>query len=218
MRDFLRNHTDQGKAIALLLCVWAVAYGMIFFQQGIPAYFINLLIQSPHPKLALIAGSGFLSNFIIILVRFADIGLGFLGKTLGSEKLRVYLVALPLWLNMLLTVLFAIVLFFIVPYCDTPNAMRFVVEDTTYSPGATVLAQPGQTLVIKAQTVEQDVKVSCKWELAGDAFQGLDRKNGCTTTAKLSRQAGQGILTLIVNRSFCSKKAFFPLIIQIEAP
>jgi hypothetical protein len=103
------------------------------------------------------------------------------------------------------------------PACAPPTSIEFVAQGHAepFHPGDTLTATAGETLTLSAKVTQPDSILSCKWQYSGDAFEMLGSNNGCETSTKMSRTAGDGYLTLQAAQNFCNQSAVFSLRIHV---
>ncbi len=187
---------------------------------------LTLVDNSAFPLAMLGVISIGLTSLLFLIVRAADItisdvlNLNFFGlnKLLASPKVRPYVRTLPLGFHMIVVVISAVLAFFYLPWCQAPGAVKFTINDTTYHTGSTVILAPGESITITARPIEEkETSLSCEWQQAGNIFETINTHQGCSVTLYTTNTSGQGILTLVAGQRFCSKRAFFPIIFQVNA-
>ncbi len=214
---------DLARGLGMYLLAWAVIVMAMFFQ-AIPERLkpiVDLINGSIYPRLAMLVVSLGLTSAVfaagrlvdITSVRFLNVGLD---KILSNPKLRAYFRALPLGFHFAVVGVVVLLSFFLLPYCQAPGAVKFSINDVSYFTGDTVTISSGQSITIIAAPVEEGKTITCEWQQAGNAFDSINVSRGCNVTLSTASHPGQGVLTLVASQQFCSQKAFFPLIIQVE--
>ncbi len=204
----------RGLALFLLLAVIVIA--AVRLKLLIPRSVLVWLSESPNPQQAVAAFGALVSSILLLLIR---LGVEFpAAKPLvGSEKIRLYVAGLPLWVIISVMALSAGGLLLVFPPCQAPTSVVFAVEgqQQTYQPGDALLAVPNQTLIVSARPLQDDAILSCAWQYSGEAFKTLGSTTGCQASMELSNQPSSGFLTLKATQDFCNQSAIFSLPIQV---
>lgn len=211
-----RDWTDFLRGLATLAGLWLLVYAMAFFHLLIPESILRKLSESTYSFYALIAFGGLTSSTLLLVFRLTDVTFGFPGKFIQSQRLQAYIRALPLYVLIGVAVVSGLVVFSVVPYCQAPSAVKFQVDDTDYNTGDTLLVPPGKSLTIQAKPLEKDMWLSCNWQYAGDAFDFIGQKKGCSITINFSKNPGSGVLALQASQSFCPQSTVFSLRVEVN--
>jgi hypothetical protein len=205
------------RGLALFSVLWVVALAAVRLQLLFPHSVLVWLSQSPNPQQAVVAFGAFVSSGVLALLRLG-IEIPSIKPLVGSEKVRTYITGLPLWLISVAFVISTAGLMVVFPSCAPPASIEFYVQGRSdpFQPGDVLKASPGETLHLSANATQENTILSCKWQYVGDAFQMLGSNNGCETSMKMSRNGGNGYLTLQAAQNFCNQSAAFSLIIQVE--
>jgi hypothetical protein len=151
--------------------------------------------------------------------------MGLLRVGLIIPKLKVYIpddalkyvAGLPLWLIGIFVIASSISLFLVYPTCRTPGAVVFDISGReSLRPSETLVVNAGETLTLKAKSIEQTTQLHCQWQYAGNAFQMLGKLEGCTIDIEFSPKPGEGFLTLVASYGFCSQSAVFSIPVQVQ--
>lgn len=214
----IRKPFEVFRGLGLLLALWAAVLIAVRLQLVFPRSVIVWLSESPNPQQALVAFSALASSGVLALLRLG-IEVPTVKPLIASEAVRAYITGIPLWV---LGSIFAIAigaLFLVFPACQSPEAVTFRVQghQETYQPNGTLVAKAGkgEFLAITAEPLQKDAILSCKWQYIGEAFETIGTNNGCEINLKLSRQPGDGLLTLQASQDFCNQSSVFSLGVQV---
>lgn len=203
----------------IIYCVlWAILVAMIRFQIVFPRGVLEWLSQSPNPQRAMWAAGALLASFLVGLIR-----LGFQIPFLKSkiedpnDRIAEYLAGMPLWFIGILFFVSLAMLLFIFPSCQAPSTILFEVQgrEQPLRPADTLIASPGETLVIIARPINEKDILSCTWQYAGDAFTTIGERNGCEISLEVAPRPGSGFVTLQVLQNFCPQRSLFTLQVQV---
>jgi hypothetical protein len=214
-----RKPLEIFRGLAMLLVLWAAVLIAVRLQLVFPRSVVVWLSESPNPQQALVAFSALVSSGVLALLRLG-IEVPRIKPLLASETVRAYITGIPFWVlgSIFAVAIGALVLVF--PACQSPAFVIFRVEGRpeTYRPNGILVASPGEFLAITAEPFEEDDILSCRWQYVGEAFETVGSNSGCELNLKLSRQPGNGLLTLQASQDFCNQSSVFSLGIQIESP
>ena len=194
--------------VVTLLTAWAITLRLPI----LPVQFITWLGQSSNPQEALAYFSLTLGAAILIMLRFG-VEIPKVKVLTASEKLQPYLTGLPLWA---LGIILAGSLFGfwgVYPACQPPVTIDFLISERegVFKPSDTINVQPGEALTVHAQSIDENVTLSCSWEYAGLIFQTIGSQRGCQVSARFNDQPGSGFMTVSVSENFCSQSSIFSL-------
>jgi hypothetical protein len=214
-----RKPLEFFRGLGMLLVLWAAVLIAVRLQLVFPRSVVVWLSESPNPQQALVAFSAVISSGVLALLRLG-IEVPKIKPLMASEAARAYLAGIPLWV---LGSIFAVAigaLFLVFPACQSPAFVIFRVEGRpdTYRPNGTLVAAPGEFLAITAESIQEDTILSCKWQYIGEVFETIGANGGCEINLKLSRQPGNGLLTLQSSQDFCNQSSVFSLGVQIISP
>ncbi|RPI90229.1 MAG: hypothetical protein EHM40_18855 [Chloroflexi bacterium] len=214
-----RKPLEIFRGLAMLLVLWAAVLIAVRLQLVFPRSVVVWLSESPNPQQALVAFSALVSSGVLALLRLG-IEVPPIKPLIASETVRAYITGIPFWVlgSIFAVAIGALVLVF--PACQSPAFVIFRVEGRpeTYRPNGTLVASPGEFLAITAEPFEENAILSCRWQYVGEAFETVGANTGCELNLKLSRQPGNGLLTLQASQDFCNQSSVFSLGIQIESP
>jgi len=200
-------------AIIAVIVIWLAYIGLF-----IPPQILEWLHTSPNPQQAVIAFGTLSSAFVLVLLRFG-VALPLLQRYVpDSEQFRRYVAGLPLWLVGVLIAFSLINLLLVFPACQPPSSINFETQKGTLHNRETLIVKPGESLNITAKSIEQDVRLQCRWEYTGTAFQMLGTRRGCSIPVEFSTKPGDGFLTLLASNNFCSESTVFSLTVKVEQP
>lgn len=204
------------RGLALFSVLWVVVLAAVRLQLVFPRSVLVWLSQSPNPQQAVNAFGAFVSSSVLALLRLG-IEIPSIKPLVGSEKVRTYITGLPFWLISVVFVLSAAGLLVVFPACTPPTSIEFYVQGYSdpLQPGDTLTVSAGETLNLSAKSTQADAILSCKWQYSGGAFEMLGSNNGCETSMKMARNAGDGYLTLQASQNFCNQSAVFSLRVQV---
>lgn len=199
--------------IMLAMCfIWLTSIGLL-----IPEQIIAWLKNSPNPQLALYSFGALASSTMLGLLRLGLVVPKL--KTFVPDEAMRYVAGLPLWLIFLFIILSSGALFMVFPACQTPGSVTFDVSGREIMhPSESLVVRPGETLFIKAQPIEQNVRLHCKWQYAGNAFQTLGGLEGCNVEMTFSQKPGDGYLTLLASYDFCNQGNLFSIPVKVQEP
>ncbi len=200
------------RGLAVFLVLWAAAIAAVRLRLLFPHSVLAWLSQSPDPQQAMYAFAAMISSGLLILLRLG-IELPTIKPLMTSDKVRIYLTGLPLWLIAITFALSVGGLLIVFPACQPPTSVSFAIagRQDPLQPGDTLAAQPGSNLTLVAQPMQKDAIMSCKWQYSGDAFQTLGSTNGCEVGVELANTPGDGYLSVQASQDFCSQGAIFSL-------
>lgn len=213
-----RKPLEFFRGLGMLLVLWAAVLIAVRLQLMFPRSVVVWLSQSPNPQQALVAFSVLVSSGVLGLLR--------LGievppiKPFASEAVRAYIAGIPLWVLGSIFALAISALFLVFPACQSPAFVVFRAQGRpdTYRPNGVLTAAPGEFLAITAEPIQKDGILSCRWQYIGEVFETIGANSGCEINLKLSRQPGNGLLTLQASQDFCNQSSVFSLNVQIVSP
>ncbi len=214
-----RKPLEVLRGLGLLVVLWAAALIAVRLQLVFPRSVVEWLSKSPNPQQALVAFSALVSSGVLALLRLG-IEVPRVKPLMASEAVRAYITGIPLWT---LAFIFAIAiagLFLVFPPCQSPTYVIFRAEGRpdAYRPGGKLLAAPGESLAISAESIQKDAILSCRWQYIGETFETIGTNSGCEINLKLSGQPGNGLLTLQASQNFCNQSSVFSLDVEIVSP
>ena len=204
------------RGLALFIVLWVAALAAVRVQLLFPRSVLVWQSQSPNPQQAVNAFGAFVSSGVLGLLRLG-IEIPSIKPLVASEKVHTYITGLPFWVISVVFAVSVVGLLVVFPACTPPTSIEFVVQGRPepFQPGDTLTAAAGETLILSAKATQDDTILSCKWQYSGDAFEMLGSNNGCETSTKMARTAGDGYLTLQAAQNFCNQSAVFSLRIQV---
>jgi len=192
-----------------LIIIWITSIGWI-----IPEQIISWLNESPKPQMALYSFGALTSGLILGLLRFGLVIPKL--KTYIPDQALKYVAGLPLWLIGIFIILSSISLFLVYPTCRTPGSVVFEISGReSLRPSETLTVKAGESLTLKAKSIEQTAQLHCQWQYAGNAFQMLGKLEGCDIEIEFSPKPGEGFLTLVASYGFCSQSAVFSIPVKV---
>ncbi len=204
------------SGLAVFIVLWVLIIGAVQIQLGVPTEIIAWLSRSPNPLQALIAFSALVSSIVVGSIRMG-VEFGPFKWIMSSDRLRSYLIGLPLWF---IAIVFAVSLAFLmlVPTCQPPATVLFKVNGTeTFSPSQTLVVQPGESASIQLTATQSGGYLFCQWQSAGKAFPTSINTNGsCDISLQFADQPGDGFLTVLVRQNLCTQSAIFPLKVEVQ--
>lgn len=200
--------------IVAVVVIWLAYIGLL-----IPPQILDWLQTSPDPQEAVIAFGTLTSAVLLVLLR-GGIALPFLQRYIpDTEQSRRYVAGLPLWVMGVLIALSLVGLLRVFPACEPPTSVIFETpEKGVLSPPDTLIVKPGDVINIIARSVDDGVRLHCQWQYAGNAFQMLGTRQGCSIKVEFSSKPGDGFLTLLASNNFCTQSSVFSLPIKVEQP
>lgn len=200
--------------VIAVIVVWFAYIGLV-----IPPQIIDWVQTSPNPQQAVIALGTLTSALILVLLR-GGVSVPFLQKYVpDTEQFHRYVAGLPLWVIGILIAGSMIGLLMVFPACQPPSAIVFETSKGTLHGGETLAVTPGEKVNITAKSIEEGTRLHCQWQFAGNAFQMMGtRKGSCNIPMEFSPKPGEGILTLLASKNFCTEGNTFSLIIKVEQP
>lgn len=198
--------------VLAILISWLTGIGWLIPQQV-----INWLKNSPNPQVALYSFGALSSAMILGLLRLGLVFPQF--KNFVPEDAMRYVAGLPLWLVLVFVIASSLALATAFPSCQTPGSVLFEIPGREpMHPSETLTPRPGETLLVKAQPIEKDVRLHCKWQYTGNAFQTLGGLEGCDIEITFSPRPGNGVLTLMASYDFCNQSNLFSIPVSVQEP
>ena len=200
--------------IVAVIVIWLSYIGLL-----IPPQILDWLQTSPDPQQAVIAFGTLTSAVLLVLLR-GGVALPFLQRYIpDTEQSRRYVAGLPLWVMGLLIALSLVALLRVFPACEPPTSVIFETpEKGVLRPLDTLIVKPRDVINVVARPVDEGVRLHCQWQYAGNAFQMLGTRQGCSIKVEFASKPGDGYLTLLASNNFCTQSSVFSLPIIVEQP